>query len=105
MHGPGFLVVLVSLRQPNGGFAPWFRFTTNPKFDAEEVEVEEYATRARCVSGSTPIAYGNGAGDTCPCRTVERSIVAAGTGLGAPGIGKIETLWPRELTTATEIAG
>ncbi len=65
-----------------------------PRLAAEEVEVEEYATRARFVSGSTPMAYGRGAGETCPCKAPERStVVVEVTGQEEPGMGRMETLW------------
>jgi len=36
--------------------SPLIQVTTNPTFAAEAMELEEYATSARFVSGSTPIA-------------------------------------------------
>src|SRR5215472_16134490 len=80
-----------------------FKLTMKPRFVKELAEAEEYATRARLESGSTPIEKGMGCGQTeVPCTPAcgtakGRTTLNGVIGEGFPGIFKTVTLCPVEV--------
>src|SRR5215472_18402283 len=79
-----------------------FKLTMKPRFVKELAEAEEYATRAKLESESTPIEKGMGCGQTeVPCTPAcgtakGRTTLNGVIGAGFPGTFKTVTLCPVE---------